>query len=140
MAATRPHTADSGTTAFDPIEWALRLGVALTFVAIGCEKVFPSADSYWIKLFAEIGFGQWFRYLTGAIQIVGGLLMLVPRTALSGAALLACTMIGAILAHLFLLRTGVGGAVFPAAFLALIVVAARRRFADRSEAEPLDLR
>jgi putative oxidoreductase len=130
----------SGSTAFDPIDWALRLGVALTFIAIGCEKTFPSRDSYWLKLFAQIGFGQWFMYLTGIMQIAGGLLMIVPRTALAGAALLACTMIGAVLTHLFLLDTGIGGAVFPAAFLALIVVAARRRFTDRSGAEPLDLR
>ena len=126
--------------AFDAIEWALRLGVALVFVGIGCEKVFPSRDSYWVKVFTEIGFGLWFMYLTGTIQIIGGLLMIVPRTAVFGAALLACTMIGAILTHLFLLNTGVGGAVFPAAFLALIVAAACRRFTDRSGVQPLDLR
>ena len=49
-------------------------------------------------------------------------------------------MIGAILTHLFLLNTGVGGAVIPAAFLGLIVAAVGRRFTDRSGAQPLDLR
>jgi putative oxidoreductase len=140
MALTRQRTAESDAMAFDAIEWALRLGVALVFVGIGCEKVFPSRDSYWVKVFTEIGFGLWFMYLTGTIQIIGGLLMIVPRTAVFGAALLACTMIGAILTHLFLLNTGVGGAVFPAAFLALIVAAVRRRFTDRSGVQPLDLR
>jgi putative oxidoreductase len=140
MALTQQRTAESDAMAFDAIEWALRLGVALVFVGIGCEKVFPSRDSYWVKVFTEIGFGLWFMYLTGTIQIIGGLLMIVPRTAVFGAALLACTMIGAILTHLFLLNTGVGGAVFPAAFLALIVAAVRRRFTDRSGVQPLDLR
>jgi putative oxidoreductase len=140
MAPTQQRTAESDAMAFDAIEWALRLGVALVFVGIGCEKVFPSRDSYWVKVFTEIGFGLWFMYLTGTIQIIGGLLMIVPRTAVFGAALLACTMIGAILTHLFLLNTGVGGAVFPAAFLALIVAAVRRRFTDRSGVQPLDLR
>jgi putative oxidoreductase len=140
MALIQQGTADSDATAFDAIEWALRLGVALVFVGVGCEKVFPWRDSYWIKLFTEIGFGQWFMYLTGTIQIIGGLLMILPRTALFGGALLACTMIGAILTHLFLLNTGLGGAVIPAAFLGLIVAAVRRRFTDRSGAQPLDLR
>jgi putative oxidoreductase len=140
MALTEQHTASSDEAAFDAIEWALRLGVALVFVGIGCEKVFPWRDSYWIKLFTDIGFGLWFMYLTGTLQILGGLLMIVPRTALFGAALLACTMIGAILTHLFLLDTGIGGAVLPAAFLALIVAAVSRRFTDRPGAQPLDLR
>ncbi|HTM24481.1 MAG TPA: DoxX family protein [Vicinamibacterales bacterium] len=140
MGLMQQGTADSDAAGFDAIEWALRLGVALVFVGIGCEKVFPWRGSYWVKLFADIGFGQWFMYLTGAIQIAGGLLMIVPRTALLGAALLACTMIGAILTHLFLLNTGVGGAVIPAGFLGLIVAAAGRRFIDRSGTQPLDLR
>jgi len=134
------RTAESDAPTFDAIEWALRLGVGLIFVGIGCEKVFPWRGSYWIKMFTDIGFGLWFMYLTGAIQITGGLLMILPRTAMFGAALLACTMIGAILTHLFLLDTGGGGAVLPAAFLALIVAAVRRGFSDRSGAQPLDLR
>jgi hypothetical protein len=49
-------------------------------------------------------------------------------------------MVGAILTHLFLLDTGIGGAVLPAAFLVLIAAAVGRRFSDRSGAQPLDLR
>lgn len=140
MVLTRQHTAESDLPAVDAIEWALRLGVAVVFAGIGCEKVFAWRGSYWIKLFTDIGFGLWFMYLTGTLQIIGGLLMIVPRTALFGAALLACTMIGAIVTHLFLLDTGFGGAVLPAAFLALIVAAVGRRFTGRSGAQPLDLR
>jgi len=43
--------------------------------------VFPWRGSYWIKLFTDIGFGLWFMYLTGTLQIIGALLMIVPRTA-----------------------------------------------------------
>jgi putative oxidoreductase len=140
MALTQQDSAKSEVTAFDATEWALRLGVAVVFIGIGCEKVFPWRGSYWIKLFTDIGFGLWFMYLTGTLQIIGGLLMIVPRTALFGAALLAVTMVGAILTHLFLLDTGIGGAVLPAAFLVLIAAAVGRRFSDRSGAQPLDLR
>ena len=75
--------------AFDAIDWAVRLGVALVFIDIGYEKVFPAASSYWVRIFTDIGFGLWFMYLTGMLQIIGGLLMIVPRTAVFGAALLA---------------------------------------------------
>jgi hypothetical protein len=133
------ETASGHARPFDGVEWALRLGVGLVFVGIGCEKVFPWPGSYWIKLFAEIGFGQWFMYLTGTLQIIGGVLMMVPWTEPAGAALLGSTMVGAILTHLFILKTGVGGALIPAGFLALIVFAVRRRYAAPTEAEPLDL-
>ena len=126
--------------AFDAIEWAVRLGVALVFIDIGYEKVFPAASSYWVRIFTDIGFGLWFMYLTGMLQIIGGLLMIVPRTAVFGAALLASTMIGAMFTHFFLLSTGFGGAGFPAGFLVLIVTAVRRQFSDRAGAQPLDLR
>jgi len=54
-------------------------------------------DPMWVRLFARIGFGQWFRYLTGAMQITGALLALVPRASLIGIALLAATMLGAVI-------------------------------------------
>jgi putative oxidoreductase len=46
-------------------------------------------------MFDEIGLGQGFRYLTGAMQVGGGVLMLFRRTLTLGAAMLACTMVGA---------------------------------------------
>ena len=57
-------------------------------------------------MFDQIGFGQWFRYFTGVVEVVGALLLLVPATRLLGVFLLACTMCGALLVHL--LVTGVG--------------------------------
>jgi len=131
---------DSSTVGFDAIEWALRAGVGLVFIGIGLEKAFPWKGSYWIQVFDAIGIGRWFMYLTGTIQIVGGLLMIVPRTALVGATLLGCTMVGAILTHFFVLHTGVGGAVFPALFLALIAAAVRRRLAPKGVDELFKLR
>ena len=41
---------------------------------------------------------------------VGATLLFVPRTARIGALLIALTMAGAIVVHLFILPTGVGGA------------------------------
>ena len=55
-----------------------------------------------VDLFAAIGFGQWFRYLTGAIEISAAVALLIPSAAPFGAILLLPTMIGAVVANLFL--------------------------------------
>jgi hypothetical protein len=49
-----------------------------------------------------IGVGQWFRYLTGAIEVAGAVLLLIPSAAAYGAAVLAVTMVGAVITHLFI--------------------------------------
>ena len=102
--------------------WLPRLAVAFLFFFIGKSKF--GAQSSWIKTFAQIGFGQWLRYATGSIQIVGAIAVVIPRSFLLGIAMLALTMLGAIAAWMFWLGAPFN-AIFPAAILAgLIVVAA----------------
>ena len=125
---------------FDLTDWVCRAGVALLFADVGCEKLFAGPGSYWVPLFAQIGFGQWFRTFTGAIQVLGAALILIPRTALAGAALLAATMFGAVLCHLFLLNTGIGGALIPAVILFFVVATAARRMRQPGADPPLRLR
>jgi uncharacterized membrane protein YphA (DoxX/SURF4 family) len=98
------------------VEWVPRLGVAALFLGVGASK-FP-ADGMWVRLFDQIGAGQWFRVFTGAVQVAGALLLLVPRLAWLGAAILACTMVGAIVAQLFLLHGGLL-AISPAVLLVI---------------------
>jgi len=97
--------------------WLPRLAVALVFLSVGSSKF---RDPMWVRLFGEIGLGQWFRYLTGIMQIAGGVLVLVPRTALAGIALAACTMLGASIAWLTVLHAPVNAPI-PAALLAILV-------------------
>jgi putative oxidoreductase len=84
-------------------DWILRAGIALMFVVFGAEKFPAGGDSNWVKFFAQVGAGQWFRYFTGAIEILGGVLVLIPWTATAGLALLASTMAGAVLILVFVL-------------------------------------
>jgi uncharacterized membrane protein YphA (DoxX/SURF4 family) len=76
------------------ITWILRLGVAAVFFSVGTSKF--GAHSSWIKIFDQIGLGQWFRYFTGVLQLTGAALVLIPRTFLAGIGLLGCTMAGAV--------------------------------------------
>ena len=53
--------------------WAFRLIVAGLFISVGKGKF--AERGQWVAIFAQIGFGQWFRYFTGVLQIMGGLLV-----------------------------------------------------------------
>jgi putative oxidoreductase len=57
-------------------------------------------------VFAQIGIGQWFRYATGAVEIMGAVLLMIPRATMIAVAMLACTMVGALAAHVFVIGVG----------------------------------
>ena len=77
--------------------WAFQILAAAQFFMTGLDKV--SDAPVMVQLFAAVGFGQWFRYVTGTIEMISSVLLLVPRVAALGAALLAMTMFGALIAH-----------------------------------------
>jgi putative oxidoreductase len=82
-------------------DWILRGGIALVFILEGVNKF--GAASGWIGLFQQIGAGQWFRYFTGVVEVLGGVLVLIPFTVTAGLALLACTMASAALILAFVI-------------------------------------
>jgi putative oxidoreductase len=101
------------------ISWILRLGVAVVFLSVGTAKF--GTDPMWVKLFDQIGFGVWFRYLTGILQVTGAVLVLVPRTFLIGIGILACTMAGA--AAVWIVWFGTPGtAIIPGLLLVALVI------------------
>jgi putative oxidoreductase len=97
--------------------WVPRIAMSLFFLSFGSQKF---SDRYWIDAFATIGVGDWLRYVTGSLQIGGGLLLLIPRTALIGTAMLSVTMVGAMLAWIFFLGSP-GSAVIPAVILGMLI-------------------
>ena len=102
--------------------WTIRIGVAVFFIIFGLEKFSDNPASHWVRLFRDIGTGDWFRYFTGVIEFLGGVLVLVPRTTLLGLIVLALTMAAAALIVAFVLGRP-ADAVFPSLFLiALIAV------------------
>jgi len=79
-----------------------------------------------VALFHAIGIGQWFRYLTGSIEVVSAILLLVPSLAFLGALLLVPTMVGAVLTHLFIVGGNPGPATVLLAAAAAIAWTRRR--------------
>lgn len=80
--------------------WALKIVAALFFLRAGYSKL-EGAERQ-IALFAMIGWGDWFRYTTGIIEIVGAALLAVPATGAFGALLLFGVSVGALLTLVFL--------------------------------------
>ena len=78
--------------------WGLQILLSAAFLMAGLAKL--SGQQAMVADFQTIGLGQWFRYFTGAIETTGAILLLFPRLASAGAALLTCTMAGAVLTHL----------------------------------------
>jgi putative oxidoreductase len=108
-------------------DWALRAVIFAMFVFFGGGKFRPETNSSWIQLFNEIGFGQWFRYATGVVELSGAFLTLFPQTVSAGLAVLGTTMVGAILIDVFVLHQ-FADAIIPIAFLcALIALWMHRR-------------
>ena len=83
------------------ILWVVQAACAAVFLFAGSKKLM--ADPAMVGVFAKVGIGQWFRILTGTLEVVGGIGLLVPRFAAGAAAMLACVMIGATTAHLTVL-------------------------------------
>ena len=69
--------------------------VGLLFIFIGYTKFSSDPHSEWVRIFEQIGIGQWFRIFTGVMQITGGVFMMPRKTRTVGAVMLGATMIGA---------------------------------------------
>ena len=105
--------------------WVVRGLLALAFAGAGGAKLY--GVPMLVESFQHIGLGQWFRYLTGVLEVLGAILILTPSLAAFGAVLLICIMIGATITHLFV----VGGSAVPA--LVLLALSAIVAYAKRDQ-------
>src|SRR6185503_429994 len=70
--------------------WVLQFVTAVVFLMAGFGTL--SGYPMMVETFEKIGLGQWFRYVTGVIEVASAILLLIPRLTPIGAALLLCTM------------------------------------------------
>ena len=103
--------------------------LTLAFAAAGGAKL--AGAEMMVQMFDMVGVGQWFRYVTGAIELGSAIVLWVPGFAAYAAGLLVCTMIGAFLAHMTVLSAMGMGAAVPAVVLG--VLAALVLWANRAQ-------
>ena len=93
---------------------AIKAVLTLAFVAAGLSKL--AGVEMMVATFDAIGVGQWFRYVTGVIEVVAPILLWIKGREAIGAAALVVTMIGAVIAHLAIL----GPSAVPALILGIL--------------------
>jgi uncharacterized membrane protein YphA (DoxX/SURF4 family) len=79
--------------------WALSALLVVVFARAGWDK-FDSASG-WARAFTFWGYPVWFRILIGALEVGAALLLLWPRTAAWGAAIILVVMLGGMGTHVF---------------------------------------
>jgi putative oxidoreductase len=125
MAQALTEDTRSGSTGkiMNVVLWILQIAAAGMFLMAGFSKLVGNEQM--VGMFEAIGIGQWFRYLTGALEVAGAILLLIPRTSGLGALMLAGVMAGAVMTHLFI----IGGSPLMAIILLVVtgVVAWGRR-------------
>lgn len=100
--------------------WLLRIVAAVILLQTLYFKFTGHPES--VELFTKLGVEPWGRIGTGVIELVAGILMLVPATVFIGASISVGLMAGAILSHLTVLgieSKGDGGQLF---MLAIIIL------------------
>ena len=102
----------------------LSILLALAFLMAGGSKLAGSEQM--VQGFEHWGYPSWFLYVTGAVEVLSAILLLIPSTRFYGAALLVCTMVGAVLTHLKAGETAMLGAPLVLGILAAVVTWSRR--------------
>jgi uncharacterized membrane protein YphA (DoxX/SURF4 family) len=99
--------------------WTLQVVVAAAFFAAGAAKL--AGVTFMIQIFDQIGVGQWFRIVTGVVEIVGAFALVYPGMAAIGGLWLGFTMVCAVAIHVFVMHSSPMPAGVLVALNALIV-------------------
>lgn len=89
--------------------WVVQILCALAFLAAAAAKL--TSQPMMIDVFARLGLGQGFRYVTAIVEVVGSVGLVIPKVAGKAALLLAITMAFALVAHLTVLGGNPGPAI-----------------------------
>ena len=110
---------DAGKTTGEILLWLLQIATATVFLMAAYPRL--SGTPAMVEMFEKIGLGQWFRYLTGTLEVLGSVLLLVPGLSGIGALVLMAVTTGAIVTHLTVLG---GSPAHAAEYLALSAMVA----------------
>lgn len=103
------------------LSWILRIIAAIILLQTLYFKFTAQPES--VALFTKLGAEPWGRIGTGIIELIAGILLLIPVTAFVGAFLGIGLMSGAILSHLAVIgieSNGDGGQLFILAIVVLV--------------------
>src|ERR1700693_1278624 len=94
------------------VVWILQVLTGCLFLFAGVSKLVGVAEM--VNFFAQVGFGQWLRYVLGALALGSAIALFFPRQAFYGAVVLSVSLVGHVLIHAAVLH-------HPAAFLVFLL-------------------
>ena len=105
------------------ISTVLQSLLVLYYVFSGSAKVVGA--KYWVDIFNDLKIPQWFRIVTGFVQLVGAAVLVIgywnAGAIAWGGIWLGITMLVALLAHIRV-KDAIGKTMTPVVFLALIIL------------------
>jgi len=108
--------------------WILQVLIGSLFLFSGASKLFGVTEM--VNFFAQVGFGQWLRYVLGVLEVGSAVALFFPKQAFYGALVLSFSLLGHIVIHEVVLHR-------PAAFLVvLLAVTLLIAYLRRSLAKP----
>ncbi len=63
------------------VVWVLQVLTGCLFLFAGASKLFGVAEM--VNFFAQVGFGQWLRYVLGVLEVGSAVTLFFPRQELS---------------------------------------------------------
>lgn len=103
------------------LSWIFRIIAAIILIQTLYFKFLGQPES--VELFTKLGVEPWGRIVTGIIELIAAILMLIPSTVFIGASLGIGLMFGAISSHIAIIgieSKGDGGQLFILAIIVLI--------------------
>jgi putative oxidoreductase len=115
--------------------WALRIAVAGLFLFAGYMKL--TGQPMMVQEFETVGLGQWFRYATGVIEVIGAIMVLIPTVSALGGCLLLLVDVGAFVAQVAVIHMDWIHTIAIGIVIGLLIYLQRRQLRDlRSSGSP----
>jgi len=84
------------------LAWILAVLLTIVFLFAGGSKLIGARAM--IREFAQIGFGQWLRYVTGILEVSGAIGLLIPKYQFWASLLMTAVMAGAAAVNIVILH------------------------------------
>ncbi|WBB67579.1 DoxX family protein [Micromonospora sp. WMMD812] len=114
--------------------WTLQILLGFAIAGSGLLKL--TGDPAMVTLFADVAAGQWLRLVVGALEIAGGVGLLIPRVRALAALCLLALLLGATVTNLAVLHTSPFCALVFAAIALVILLLRRQELPTRSTSVP----
>ena len=109
--------------------WVLRIAVAGLFLFAGFMKL--TGQPMMVQEFETVGLGQWFRYATGLLEVIGAIMVLIPTVSALGGCLLLLVDVGAFVAQVAVIHIDWIHTIAVGIVIGLLIYLQRQQLRDR---------